>query len=433
MDLPRPITARPAAALAVALSLGLAAGCAATPKRPAGPHSYEPDSKLILVESAPIETTLDNPDVPNAYEVWVEMIGSATRSVDIAQFYTSDEPPSRLTPVIEALKAAADRGVLVRFLVDDSFSLKYPKTTEELTGIKGLQMRKLPGGKLFGGILHAKYFTVDRKEGYLGSQNFDWRSLEHIQEMGVRIRSPELTAELQDVFDTDWELAGGAPVDFRIKRHKHYGPVRVGDDTTATLVASPGGWLPDEASWDLPQLIAMIDGAKESLAVQVLTYKLKGHGGDVYTGLDDALRRAAKRGVKVRLLVSDWSNKQGSDARRAITNLAKEYGVEVRVITIPPWSGGFIPFARVCHSKILVVDGRLSWVGTSNWEGDYFFKSRNVGIIVESQPFTERLTRVFDDTWEAVYTKPPEPMPLDEKPAYEWKKTDFKANPESKY
>jgi phosphatidylserine/phosphatidylglycerophosphate/cardiolipin synthase-like enzyme len=323
--------------------------------------------------------------------------------------------------------------VRVRFLVDDSFSLKYPKTTDELTGIKGLQMRKLVAGNLFGGILHAKYFVIDRKEGYLGSQNFDWRSLEHIQEMGVRIRSPELSAELLDVFETDWELAGGAPKDFRMKRHKTYGPVRIGDDTTATLTANPTGWLPDEASWDLPQIIERIDAAKKSVAVQVLTYKLKGYGGDTYTGLDDALRRAAQRGVKVRLLVSDWSNKLGSDARRDITELAKVPGIEVRVITIPPWSGGFIPFARVCHSKFMVVDGETSWVGTSNWEGDYFFKSRNVGIIIESQPFTAELTHVFDDSWDAKYTKQPDPMPAGEKPLNEWKKKDFKADPEPMY
>lgn len=423
-------TRLPSLPLAAALAL-LLAGCATA--RPKGPHAFEPDARLVLVESAPVETTLDHPDVPNAHEVWVEMINAAQRSVDVAQFYTSDEPPSRLTPVIAALKAAAGRGVRVRFLVDDSFSLKYPKTTDELTGIKGLQMRKLVAQKLFGGILHAKYFVVDRKEGYLGSQNFDWRSLEHIQEMGVRIHSPELTGELLDVFETDWELAGGAPKDFRIKRHKHYGPVRVGDDATASLLASPGGWLPDEASWDLPQIIAKIDGAKKSLAVQVLTYKLKGHGGDVYLGLDEALRRAAGRGVQVRLLVSDWSNKQGSDARRAITDLAKVPGIEVRVITIPLFSGGFIPFARVCHSKIMVVDGETSWVGTSNWEGDYFLKSRNVGIIVESVPFTDRLTRVFDDAWNAPYTQAPLPMPEGEKPDKEWKKQDFKADPEPKY
>ncbi|MGC4122169.1 MAG: phospholipase D-like domain-containing protein [Myxococcales bacterium] len=209
--------------------------------------------------------------------------------------------------------------------------------------------------------------------------------------------------------------------------------MRIGDDTTATLTANPKGWLPDEASWDLPQIIEKIDRARQSVAVQVLTYKLKGYGGDEYKGLDEALRRAAQRGVKVRLLVSDWSNKQGSDARRDITELAKVPNVEVRVITIPAWTGGPIPFARVCHSKIMVVDGEASWVGTSNWEGDYFFKSRNVGIIIESRPFTERLTRVFDDSWEAPYTKAPLPMPPGEKPEREWKKTDFKANPEPTY
>lgn len=411
----------------------LACACATPSARPQLPHTFEPDASLVLVESAPVETTLDHPDVPNADAVWTEMFGAATRSIDIAEFYTSEEPNSRLTPVIAALKAAAARGVRVRFLIDETFSSKYPDTIQALAG-KNIELRKLPGGKLFGGVLHAKYFVIDRtKESYLGSQNFDWRSLEHIQEMGVRIRSPELTAELLDVFETDWELAGGAPKDFRIQRHKHYGPVRIGDDMTASLVASPKGWLPREASWDLPQIIGLIDGARRSVAVQLLTYKVVGHGGHVFKDLDDALRRAAQRGVQVRLLVSDWSDKPGSDARRASTELAKAANVEVKVITIPKWSKGEIPFARVCHSKFLVVDGEQSWVGTSNWEGDYFLKSRNVGVVIRQTAFTDRLTRVFEDTWTSAYARPVAPMPADEKPKDEWKKRDYKADPEPSY
>ncbi|MBI5548919.1 MAG: hypothetical protein HY901_33980, partial [Deltaproteobacteria bacterium] len=110
-----------------------------------------------------------------------------------------------------------------------------------------------------------------------------------------------------------------------------------------------------------------------------------------------------------------------SEARRSISALSQVPGVEVRVITIPPWSGGEIPFARVCHSKYLVVDGRASWVGTSNWEGDYFLKSRNVGVIVEDAAFTERLTRVLDHAWDSPYSKVLEPMTREEPPPKPWK------------
>ena len=413
------------------LLLLLLAGCATT-ARPHGPI-YDKDATITLVESAPVETTLDHPDIPNADVVWLEMVKSAVKSLDVAQFYVSDEGTTRLTPIIAAVREAAGRGVRVRFLIDDSFSKKYPETLAQLTGVKGLELRKLIAQKRMGGIQHAKYFVVDRREAYLGSQNFDWRSLEHVQEIGVRLRSKELAEQLLDVFDTDWELAGGAPDNFRIVRHPGVSPVQLENGDQVLFVASPRKWLPKEEQWELPQILKLLDGAKREIAVQVLTFKTTTYDGSTFLALDQALRRAVARGVRVRLLVSDWSNKKNSGARKSITELALA-GVEVKVITIPKWSGGDIPFARVCHSKFMVVDGARSWIGTSNWDGDYFLKSRNVGVVVGSAPFTERLAGVLDDAWNSAYSKAPEPMGSDEPVTDAPKpKTNAKTNDDAKY
>ena len=48
----------------------------------------------------------------------------------------------------------------------------------------------------------------------------------------------------------------------------------------------------------------------------------------------------------------------------------------------PRRSRGFIPYARVIHSKVMRVDDDLCWVGTSNWGYDYFFRSRNVEVVL---------------------------------------------------
>lgn len=45
-----------------------------------------------------------------------------------------------------------------------------------------------------GGVQHAKYF---------GSQNFDWRAIEHIQELGLRVRVPEVVQALGALFEYD--------------------------------------------------------------------------------------------------------------------------------------------------------------------------------------------------------------------------------------
>ena len=393
---------------------GAAAPVPATPSN-ATSAAAASASSIELVETPPVETTLDHPDVANAAPTWVAMIDRAQHAVDFAEFYASEAEPkdqgtSQLTPVIAAIERAVKRGVKVRFLADSVFAPKYPETLETLRAV-GAVVRIIDFGKRGGGILHAKYFVVDGVESFVGSQNFDWRALGHIQEMGVRVTSPVIAAELLELLDTDWELAAGAPAEARVHHPHARDQVRPATGETVVLTATPKGWLPDESSWELPKLVALLDGARSAIDVQVLTYKTKERDGSPFPTLDDALRRAAARGVHVRLLVSDWSSKPGSDARQVLDDLAKVPNVEVRVITIPKYSGGDIPFARVAHAKYMVIDGAAgsaaqAWVGTSNWEGDYFTKSRNVGIITTGGKLPTRLDAIFEDGWSGAYGKP---------------------------
>jgi hypothetical protein len=40
--------------------------------------------------------------------------------------------------------------------------------------------------------------------------------------------------------------------------------------------------------------------------------------------------------------------------------------------SIPEWSGGYIPFARVEHCKYIVADNTKFWLGTSSCKKGYF-------------------------------------------------------------
>jgi phosphatidylserine/phosphatidylglycerophosphate/cardiolipin synthase-like enzyme len=159
--------------------------------------------------------------------------------------------------------------------------------------------------------------------------------------------------------------------------------------------------------WDLPHIVESIDGAESTVRVQLLTYGTVGREGTYFDTLDAALRRAAARGVDVRLLVADWSQRPGTI--EGLKSLEVLPHVRVRLVTIPPWSGGFVPYARVIHAKYLAVDGRRLWLGTSNWERDYFYASRNVGLIVESASMAARLDGFFEKTWSSPYAAEVDP------------------------
>ena len=393
--LPAGARARPAAATRPA--------AAALPA--AAPNAAAAGDVVTLVETAPIETTLDHADIPEAADVWRQMLSGARHTIDLAEFYVSNAPHSRLQPVIDALLGAAARGVKVRLLVDDGFARHEAATLEALDATHELEIRRLDMHARAGGILHAKYFIVDGDDAYLGSQNFDWRSLTHVQELGVRLRSPLLAGVLADLFATDWALAAGGDGAARTRAHPTdrfplvtgAGAARAG----LTVVYSPRGWLPDETLWSLPRLVALIDGARRSVRVQTLTYK-------PFAELDGALRRAAARGVSVELLVSDWCKRKG--CVEGLQRLALVPHVAVSFLALPAWSGGFIPYARVAHAKYLVVDGERAWIGTSNWERDYFYRSRNVGLIVDGGRLPPRLDAFFGDDWRSPYATSVDPQ-----------------------
>ena len=398
---------------ALILAISACVACAASGPAPRSasvgtsspPSPSSTEIEIELVESAPVETTLDHADVRDAAEVWPEMIDRARRTLDFAQFYASDAEgeaaaTSRLGPVLAAIERAVARGVRVRFLADAIFAPKYPATLERLRK-SGVEVKTIDCAPRYGGVQHAKYFVVDGEEAFVGSQNFDWRALAHIQEMGVRVRSRAIAAALLDVLETDWALADGGASNAAAppKAHREPPDAKTSTGESIALLASPRGWLPDESRWDLPRIVALLDDAKRSVSLQVLVYSTQNRDKTSFTTLDEALRRAAARGVRVRLLVSHWGANAGSHARASVESLASVPGVEVKVLTIPPWSGGEIPFARVAHAKYLVVDDRAAWIGTSNWEGDYFLESRNVGIVAEGGALAPRLARVFEDGW----------------------------------
>jgi phosphatidylserine/phosphatidylglycerophosphate/cardiolipin synthase-like enzyme len=336
-----------------------------------------------------------------------------------------------LEDVVREIERAAQRGVRVRFLADKGFAQTYPATLDRLAERDGVSVRLFDARARMGGVLHAKYFLVDEREAFLGSQNFDWRALMHIQELGVRICEPRLVATLQDVFDMDWSLAtGGDAAAGRAaaaRRGTPSGPAATdgsrrfpislpsnGDTVRVTPAFSPRTWLPDESVWDLPQIVRLIDEAGKTVRVQLLTYRAVGRGGSYFGDLESALRRAAARGVEVRLLLADWSKRAGTI--EGLQSLEPLPGIDVRLVTIPPWSGGHIPYARVIHAKYLVVDGRRAWIGTSNWEKSYFHTSRNVGLVIEGGPIPARLDRFFLDGWEGPYASPVDPCAAYEPP-----------------
>lgn len=365
----------------------------------AGLAAGSPPNRPQLVQSVPVETDLADPALPHTRDVWPEMIRRAKRSIDLAEFYATNGPDpksSALEPVLQALESAGARGVKVRILLATGMLGQEPHTIARLKAIPGADLRSFDFGPGVRGILHAKYFLVDGEEAFLGSQNFDWRALQHIHETGLRFRTPELVQPLAAIFETDWAFAAD-----RVRPKG--GPAPVFSARPAyELVASPPFLNPPGVRPALEALLELIGQAREWIRVQLLTYSPVSGRTRFWPVLDNALRAAAVRGVKVRLLVSDWNLE--APAVDHLKSLALLPNVEVAVASIPQASTGHIPFARVVHSKYMTVDGTLLWLGTSNWSEGYFTESRNVELIAREKELISQADTIFERLWTSRHT-----------------------------
>lgn len=371
-------------------------------------------SDAELVQSIPLETSLSLPLLADPGATWPAMIRGARSTLDVAQFYVYGG--ASIEPTLSALEAAGARGVRIRFLISGALLDSDTALLARLRGIRGLTMRILDLKRLTGGILHAKYWIVDGREVFIGSQNLDARSLSHIHEMGIRLFNQRIARDLAAVFAVDWRLAGGASPRSAIARVPavpSYGLDARGRGARGRgdfeLVASPPSMNPRGLPAALPALQKLIASARETVSIQLLTYSpvADSEVGDhtqFWPAIDNALRAAALRGVRVRLLVSDWNT--SSPSIHHLKSLSLVPGISVRIATVPRHSSGFIPFARVIHSKYMVVDTGTLWIGTSNWSRSYFTSDRNVELIARRNSLAVQVIAVFETLWNSSWAEP---------------------------
>ncbi|MCP1575641.1 phosphatidylserine/phosphatidylglycerophosphate/cardiolipin synthase-like enzyme [Herbaspirillum rubrisubalbicans] len=408
MHSPRRILVRLAASLGLALCLQVNA------------HAQFAIPGFELVHTVPRETTLATPDLRDAALVWKEMFDSARHEIVFGQFYVAGQDGEALDDIMAHLAAAGRRGVKIRFLMEKKGEFaSVPATIEKLKRIPNLEFRQLDYSSMTGnGIIHAKYFVVDGKTAYVGSQNFDWRSFSHIHETGLKITDATVAAQVQAIFEIDWAaqaaIAAGQPP--TVLNHSVV-PADVARGNY--LVASPNAYNPPGVGDSQSELVRLIGQAQHEVRVQVLDYAPLSYGPNhtrpYYAVIDDALRAAAARGVKIKLMVSNWNTE--APAIRYLQSLAVLPNVEIRIVTLPQASTGFIPFARVIHTKAMSIDGQVAWIGTSNWSGGYLDNSRNLEVVLHDATMAQRVAALHEQTWSSSYAQPIDVLKVYPKPA----------------
>jgi cardiolipin synthase len=107
----------------------------------------------------------------------------------------------------------------------------------------------------------------------------------------------------------------------------------------------------------------MIDNARKSIQLQVYIFEED----DTGKAVASRLIKAAKRGIKVQVLLDGYASKGLS---KGFKNSMRESGIRMRFFE-PIFKGGNYYFGRRLHHKIVVCDGIVSLVGGINISDRY--------------------------------------------------------------
>ena len=331
-----------------------------------------------------------------------EEVAAAERFVNV-QFYISawDEVTA---PFFEALVAAVQRGVEVRFLFDHIGSKGIPVYKEMLQRLEGTGIRwapMLPIRPLKGEIRrpdlrnHRKILVVDDRVAFSGSQNlieacYDKPKNQKLGrawvELMARIEGPAVQ-ELNVVFATDWLTETGESLQRQVSEVPTAPSVRPDavTDVGVQVVPSGPGFVTEN---NLRLFNSMIYSAERKLSLT-----------SPYFVPDDSLLYAitttAQRGVDVELFVGATADQfMVAHAQRSYYEALLEAGVRI-------W---LYPEPFVLHAKHFSVDDKVAVVGSSNMDMRSFALNYEVVMMMTGADIVARLGQV-QDTYRSLSTE----------------------------
>ena len=273
----------------------------------------------------------------------LEELDAATGSIDLEVYLLSDED------VIAALERAHARGVHVRVLLEQHPFGGSGNTPEVFARLQAAGIDARWSNPAFN-FSHIKMFVVDRRTAVIMNQNLSATSFTKNREFGAVSTRPADVATALAVFEADW--------------------TRGAEPDPAPLVVSPTNAR--------EQLVGLIDGATRTLDVYAEVMR--------DPEIMDALKRAAGRGVRVRLVMS---GREGDDNAKERTALAAA-GVQVHLVN------------RVyIHAKMLLADGERAYIGSQNFTATSLDQNRELGLVLDDPVALARLARNFDNDFAA--------------------------------
>lgn len=265
---------------------------------------------------------------------------------------------------------------------------------------------------------HAKYAVADDRFVLIQSENFvpsgipqDGRSGN--RGWGLLIDHGRLAEALTELFEDDFE-----PDPYGARALSADDLTDIPLPVTGTAEPEPRLWTALAQGFNLTVLagpesnldendivVASIRAAQSTIEVEHLNVPpvwRERSGREWPNQYLEALLDAAERGVRVRILLDGhFLDESDNDNRATAKYVADIEGVEVRLAEDPD--------EAVLHVKGLVIDGRYSFVGSTNWNLNSVAQNRELTVRVDAPAFAQLYLDAFNYDWdraEAVASEP---------------------------
>jgi cardiolipin synthase len=287
---------------------------------------------------------------------------------------------------VDALSERARAGVRTHVMLDFMGSMKMELASIDAMKEAGVEVQRYHKpvwwhlGRL-NNRTHRKTLVVDGATGFTGGVGIgdNWRGRaedpEHWRDTHFCVTGP-VVAQMQSVFNDNWIKATGC-----VLHGVEYFPEL---QPTGAMGAQMFSSSPTGGSESMQLMYLMtITAAERSIDLSSAYFvpdKLA----------RSALVAAAKRGVKIRIIVpgKHIDTKLVRRASRGLWGPLLEAGVEI---------AEFQP--TMYHVKALVVDGHVVSVGSTNFDHRSFSINDEANLNVFHQEFAGEQTRIFEDDW----------------------------------
>ena len=306
--------------------------------------------------------TINDPNMlaDSIEEKLIQFINNAQTSIHIASFEFN------LTPVAEALIAAKNRGVNVRWVTDDKNGLDYDNQPGRgqfalLTGA-GIEVKDDAGRTA---LMHNKFWIFDRQIVWTGSTNITVNGIFNQNNNVLVIRSPDVAFIFEREFDELWSGQFGPRAPSTVSNQW-----AILDGTAVQVLFSA-------EDHTISNLIALVNDAKTS--IRFLAFSFTDYP------LAKAMIDRALVGVDVRGVYETFgSNSLGSELKT------------FWCAHIPVRQDGNSSFL---HDKIIIIDNSIVVTGSLNFSSSADDENEENVVILDNPEIAALYLQEFDKLW----------------------------------